>query len=152
MKVYFPPTMDVEKYGLLMVKAFCGFKEKEKRFSYQIFYFHGQGSTCYSYPLNNKKTKPVQEYQLKRSLILSIERQKKNIGLGRICWIRLWKRLYQLGKPYTQVTNKYFCLTTQQVIQFMHQMHFKLHIWIKDQEVNSHFSGWDGLWVLIKRL
>ncbi len=57
--------MGVEKYGLLMVKAFCSLKEKEKELWYRISYFHGQGSTCHPYLLNNKKIYPIQEYQLK---------------------------------------------------------------------------------------
>ena len=45
-----------KKYGLLIVKVFCGLKKKKKKLWYQISYFHGQGSTCYLYPFNNKKT------------------------------------------------------------------------------------------------
>ena len=56
MKIHFPSMMGSKKYRLLIVKVFYGLKEKEKRLWYQIFYFHSQSLTCYSYSLNKKKT------------------------------------------------------------------------------------------------
>ena len=31
MRIHFPPTINVKKYELLMVKAFCGLKKREKK-------------------------------------------------------------------------------------------------------------------------
>lgn len=36
----FPPMIGIKKYGLLIVKIFCGLKKKKKRLWSQISYFH----------------------------------------------------------------------------------------------------------------
>ena len=51
---------------------------------------------------------------------------KEGYWTGKHLLDQIVKKALPIGKPCTQVMNSSFYLTTQLVIQFMHQMHFKL--------------------------
>ena len=44
-----------QKFGRLMDKVFYELREKARKLWYQIFFYHGQGSTFFHYHLNDKK-------------------------------------------------------------------------------------------------